>query len=62
MTSAPVCERCGSPMRYEGRVTAPNQTIYGCGSCKHSVWVREQEPRGGQQQQQPQPDADKDAT
>ena len=52
MNSNPLCERCGGPTHYEGNVTSPNQTIYGCAKCGRHTWVK----HTGQQQQQTQPE------
>jgi DNA-directed RNA polymerase subunit RPC12/RpoP len=57
MNDSPCCERCGGPTHYEGNVTAPDQTIYGCAQCGRQTWVKRSTAQ--QQQQQSQQDEKK---
>ena len=52
MSVNPACEICGGPTQYEGNVTAPNKTIYGCTKCGKQTWIK-QSTRQQQQQTQP---------
>ena len=71
MSDALVCDRCAGAMIYQGSISLPPQTIYGCEKCGNQKWTTQPPPPyrppaslpveqpQAQQQQQPQPNNDK---